>query len=310
VPRTARKPSSHPRQARPARQARQAKAKRAAAEPKSNGERSALRPQWSGTLSFGLVSIPVDLYPATRPAHVALRMLAPDGTPVARRFHCPTDDVYVPSENLLRGYEYKPGEYVVITDEELEALEPDKSRDIDLRLFVPADSIDPMYFERSYFLTPSGDSTKAYHLLTAVMERGSRAGIATFIMRDREYLVAIFARAGVLTAEALRFQDELRDPAAVGVPSKTRVPNNLVAKLEQLFERHGRDRFEPRALVDEYTDALRELALRKAKKRIDLIEVDVSEQAAEGDEVETVDLMRLLKQSLRSSGGARSRTRH
>jgi len=298
VPRSAKRRSSHP---------RQTKAKRAAAEPANDGERSALRPQWSGTLSFGLVSIPVDLHPATHPAHVALRMLAPDGTPLARRFHCPTDDVYVPSEHLVRGYEYEPGEYVVITDEELEALEPDKSRDIDLRLFVPAASIDPLYFERSYVLTPSGDSSKAYQLLAAVMERGSRAGIATFVMRDREYLVAIFARAGLLTAEALRFQDELRDPAAVGVPSKTRVPSALAAKLEQLLERHAHDRFDPHALVDDYTDALRELALRKAKKQIDVIELDTSEQ---DEQVETVDLMRLLKQSLHSSGSGRRSARH
>jgi DNA end-binding protein Ku len=304
VPRSAKKRSSHP---------RQAKTKRSATSRESdNGDRGALRPQWSGTLSFGLVSIPVDLYPATRPAHVALRMLAPDGTPVARRFHCPEDDEYVPSEHLVRGYEYEPGEYVVITDEELEALEPDKSRDIDLRLFVPADSIDPVYFDRTYFLMPAGDSNKAYQLLAAVMERGPRAGIATFVMRDHEYLVAIFARAGVLTAETLRFQDQVRDGAAVGAPRKTRAPSELAAKFEKLIKQHGHDRFDPRALVDEHTEALRKLAASKAKKRADLIEVDVAEQDVEEEQVENIDLMRLLKQSLHpsNSNSGRSRARH
>ncbi|HTU63921.1 MAG TPA: Ku protein, partial [Polyangiales bacterium] len=145
-------------------------------------ERSGLHPQWSGSLSFGLVSIPVQLYSATRTARVSLRMLAPDGAPVVRRFFCPDDGEQVNKEDLARGYEYKPGKYVQVTDEELEALEPDKSRDIDLRLFVPVTSLDPVYFERMYFLTPSGDSNKAYQLLVGVMERTGRAGIATFVM--------------------------------------------------------------------------------------------------------------------------------
>jgi DNA end-binding protein Ku len=300
VPRSAPKRSSDP---------RRSKAKRAAPAPKREDERPALRPQWSGTLSFGLVSIPVELYPATRPARVALRMLAPDGTPVVRRFRCPNDDENVASEHLIRGYEYQPGEYVVITDEELEALAPDKSRDIDLRLFVSADSIDPMYFERAFFLMPSGDSTKAYQLLAEVMERSQRAGIATFVMRDHEYLVAIFGRGGVLDAALMRFPDQLRDPALVA-PSKARVPSELAAKFEKLIEQHAHQRFDPRELVDEHTEALRKLADNKAKKHADVIEVDVSEHIVDEDQDESVDLMRLLKQSLRSSDAGGSGKRH
>src|SRR5690606_31886465 len=99
---------------------------------------------------------------------------------------------------ILRGYEWAEGEYVVVRDEELEAIEPKKTREIDLRRFVDLSEIPPLYFERTYFLTPDGNSNKAYRLLAEVMERKQRAGIATFVMRDREYLVAILAENGIL----------------------------------------------------------------------------------------------------------------
>ena len=180
----------------------------------------AARPRafWSGLLSFGLVSIPVELFPAHRSHGGALRMLDADGTPLARRYYCPADDEDVPAEHLVHGYELDNGRIVVVTDEELEALAPKKSREIDLRLFVDRDSIPALYFERSYFLAPGADSGKAYRLLCAVMERSRRAGIATFVMRDREYLIAIFAEGGLLRGETLRFHGEVRSSSDVGLP--------------------------------------------------------------------------------------------
>ncbi len=274
-----------------------ARAKKKAESTES--EESTLRPQWSGTLSFGLVSIPVDLYPATRTARVALRMITSDGTPIKRRFARPDEDTEVPSAELVRGYEWKPGKYVQVTDEELEALEPDKSRDIDLRLFVAADSLDPIYFERTYFLLPSGDSNKAYHLLATVMEKGKRAGIATFVMRDREYLVAIFAKNGILMAEALRFHEEVRDGSGIGLPSKARVDAKAVKQLETLIGKHAHDRFDPDSIHNEHNEALRKLAQSKAKKHKDVVQSSEAEPEEDG-EAETVDLMRMLKQSLAS----------
>lgn len=268
-------------------------------ESKENGEQGRLRPVWSGTLTFGLVSIPVDLYPATRAARVALRMLAPDGSPVARRFHNPDDDSEVPSDDLVRGYEYQKGKYVEVTDEELEALEPDKSRDIDLRLFIDADTLDPMYFERTFFLVPSGDSNKAYHLLTRVMEREHRAGIATFVMRDHEYLVAILAQDGLLLAEGLRFHDAVRDASRLELPKKPRVDAKLVKQFETAIGRHAHDRFDPESIHNEHNEALRKLAEQKARKHADIVESNAAGGDEDDDgEAQTVDLMRLLKESL------------
>lgn len=262
-------------------------------------ERSGLHPQWSGSLSFGLVSIPVQLYSATRTARVSLRMLAPDGAPVVRRFFCPEDGEQVGQEDLARGFEYKPGKYVQVTDEELEALEPDKSRDIDLRLFVPVSALDPVYFERMYFLTPSGDSNKAYQLLVSVMERTGRAGIATFVMHDREYLVAIIAQHGLLCAEVLRFHTELRDPDALPL-GKAKPDSKLVKQFEELLGKHDRDKWDPESTHNERAEALRDLAAKKAKKGKDVIEVAPAGEEDEdvSGETQTVDLMKLLKQSL------------
>jgi DNA end-binding protein Ku len=263
-------------------------------------ERSSLHPQWSGSLSFGLVSIPVQLHSATRTARVSLRMLAPDGAPVVRRFFCPDDGEQVSQDDLARGYEYKPGKYVQVTDEELEALEPDKSRDIDLRLFVPMSSLDPVYFERMYFLTPSGDSNKAYQLLVGVMERTGRAGIATFVMHDREYLVAIIAQHGLLCAEVLRFHTELRDADAVPI-GKAKPDSKLVKQFEALLGKHDHEKWDPGSTHNERGEALRELAAKKAKKGKDVIEVAPAGDDDEdlGGETQTVDLMKLLKQSIK-----------
>jgi DNA end-binding protein Ku len=189
--------------------------RRAEREPR---EARGVRAFWSGTISFGLVSVPVDLHSAVRSQKPALRMLAPDGTPLARRYRCPEHDRDVDGDELVRGYEVEPGEHVVVTDEELEALAPRASRDIDLRKFVPLAQLDPFRFERAYVLAPQGDSVKAYRLLAEVMEREERAGIATFVLRGKQHLVAILARGGVLHAETLRFAGEVRSPESVGLP--------------------------------------------------------------------------------------------
>jgi DNA end-binding protein Ku len=146
-------------------------------------ERAGPRAIWTGTLSFGLVAVPVNLFPAVRPAGASLRLLAPDGTPVQRRWVCSEEDKDVPWDELVRGFEVGKG-YVVLTDEELESVAPRRSRDIDLRLFVPADELDPFLFERAYVLAPGGESVKPYRLIAEVMEREGKAGVATFVLRS------------------------------------------------------------------------------------------------------------------------------
>src|SRR5216683_3798229 len=142
-----------------------------------DGNQKGARPFWSGTLTFGLVSVPVDLYPGNRTNRAPLRMLGPEGEPLARRYYSQKSGRDLDQEEMVRGYEFDKDKYVIVTDEELERLAPEQSRDIDLRRFVALESIPPLYFDRSYFLVPSAGSEKAYKLLSETMEKDGLAGI-------------------------------------------------------------------------------------------------------------------------------------
>jgi DNA end-binding protein Ku len=262
------------------------------------GEGGQARPFWSGLLSFGLVSIPVDLIPAHRSSGSTLRMLDADGTPLARRYYCPADEQEVDAAHLVHGHELDNGKVVVVTDEELEALAPKKSREIDLRRFVDRDGIDPLYFERSYFLAPGAESGKAYRLLSAVMEKSRRAGIATFVMRDREYLVAIFSDGGLLRAETLRFAAEVRSSADVGLPKPVRVEAKVLQKLTRAVEGLEEKRWVSSEVVDAHA-AIRELAMKKFQQKKDIVQAG---EGASASGAQVIDLMEVLRKSLAESG--------
>ncbi|HEY3027696.1 MAG TPA: Ku protein [Pyrinomonadaceae bacterium] len=260
-----------------------------------NGDGSArIRPFWSGTLTFGLVSVPVNLFPANQSNRAPLRMLGPEGEPLARRYYSQKTERDLDADEMVRGFEYKKDKYVVVTDEELERLAPEKTRDIDLTRFVPEDSIPPVYFERGYFLTPGEGSEKAYKLLAKTMEQTGQAGIATFVMRGKEYLVAIFSDHGVLRAETMRFADELRTPGDVGLPRKKDVPAATVRKFEKLISSESKKQLSPRKLEDDQTERLLKLVKKKKSKRANVVEVE--EEAREESNV--VDMMAMLKRSL------------
>lgn len=194
-----------------------------------------LRPFWSGVITFGLVSMPVSLFPANRQTRISLRMLSADGNPLSRRYYAPLTGHELSDRQMIRGYEIEKDEYIAVTDEELERLAPEKSRAIDLLRFVDAQQILPMYFERAYFLIPGEASEKAYRLLATTMEKTKRAGIATFVMRGKEYLVAILAENGILRAETLRFADEIRFPKDVGLPENGKATPARSAALRRRF---------------------------------------------------------------------------
>src|SRR5262249_38048516 len=154
------------------------------------------------------------------------------------------------ASQMTRGFETDKGTYITVTDEELERLAPEKSRDIDLRLFVPRDQISPMLFDRPYFLKPADASAKAYRLLAETMERRDHVGVATFVMRGKEYLVAIYAEDGILRAETLRFADEIRTPQEIGLPKKTKISAAAVRKLENAIAKAERKTIDPKEMRD------------------------------------------------------------
>ena len=251
---------------------------------------------WSGAITFGLVSVPVAILPANRPRSVSLRMVDEEGTPLQRRYVCSKEGKELDWDEIVRGYEIEKDRFVEVTDDELEAVEPRKSREIDLRLFVDRDQIRPIYFERAYFLVPSGGSNKAYRLLAEVMERTGRAGIATFVMRAREYLVAILAENGILRAETLRFADEIRSPGEIGLPEPVKPRAAEVKKFEQAIDKM-KGKVDFGEFVDDSAERLLALVEKKAKKGEDVVEAAVDEaESEEGGEV--IDLMAVLRRSL------------
>jgi DNA end-binding protein Ku len=245
-------------------------------------------------LTFGLVSVPVSLFPATRSNRSSLRMLGPDGQPLARKYYAEKTGKDLDADEVVRGYEIKKGKFVTITDEELERLEPEKTRDINLTQFVPADSIPPLYFERGYFLTPAAGSQKAYKLLAETMDKNELAGIATFVMRGKEYLVAIFSEKGILRAETMRFPDEIRSPSDVGLTKKKPAPAATVRKFEKLIATKSKKQFSPSKLADKQTDDLLKLVKRKEKQRSNVVRVETEEET----DNKVVDLVAILKKSL------------
>jgi DNA end-binding protein Ku len=261
-----------------------------------------VRPIWSGTLTFGLVSVPVELFPAVRSQRPGLRMLDDNGAPLERRYYDPESGRTVPYEEVVRGFEIEKGKFVVVEEDELETLAPEKSRDIDLRRFVPVEQLDPIYFLRSYFLTPGSESTKAYRLLAATMEKSGRAGIATFVMRDTEYLAAIIAEHGVLRAEILRFQDEVRTAKDVGLGSPRKAPAADKNRMLRAIRAASSDELDEDELEDTWTEKLEKLVARKRKKGEDVVKAPAEE--AEPADVKVIDLLEVLKRSMAEASRA------
>lgn len=221
-------------------------------------------------------------------------MLGPDGRPLARKYYAEKTGKDLDVDEVIRGYEVSKDRYVTVTDEELERLAPEKTRDIDLKQFVPAESIPPVHFERGYFLTPAAGSQKAYKLLAETMDKSGLAGIATFVMRGKEYLVAIFSERGILRAETMRFEDELRSPSDVGLPKKTAPSKATVHKFERIIGNKSKKQFSPTKLADKQTDDLLKLVKKKQGKRGNVVRV---EEEVDKDH-KVVDLVAILKKSL------------
>lgn len=260
-----------------------------------------VRSMWSGTITFGLVSIPVDLLSAVRPRQTAMKLVDKSGHALGREYHCSKEGKELDNDELVRGYETDDGKMVVITDEEFESVAPEMSGDIELRGFVPLEQIPPMYFQKPYFLAPSGKSAKAYNLLTATMEKTGRVGVGSFVMRGHEYLVAIVSDNGVLRADTLRYTDEIRTPESIGLPPVKKPAAGKVTSFGKAIDALKQTRLDMSELADQDAQALRELAERKQKKDEDVIQQrgleEVDAEATQGS-AQIIDLMEVLRKSL------------
>jgi DNA end-binding protein Ku len=265
------------------------------------------RALWSGSLSFGLVNVPVQIVSAVRDRDLHFRQLhAKDQVPVETRRWCSKEDKEVPFEAITRSYELDDGTTVIVTDEDLQAVEPRKTRTIDIDQFVDLAEVDPIYFEHPYWLVPAGDdegATRAYKLLLGVMEKTDNAALGSFVMRAKEHLAIVRARDGALTLTTLRFHDEVR--ATKDVPSasgkRTKPARQELDTAVALIEAMGAD-WDPTKYEDRYRKRLEKIVRDKRKGRT--IEVET----AAGREPDAVpDLMAALQKALEEAKGGSGR---
>lgn len=223
---------------------------------------------WTGTISFGLLNVPVKLYSAVSSKAIRFRELrAKDGSRVRHKRVAEADEEEVAYEDLVKGYEIAPDRYVILSRQELEALDPKRSKAIEIEDFVDLDQIDPIYFNQPYYLGPAAGAERAYALLAEAMSEQRKVAIARFVLRNRESLAAIRAGDGVLTLATMRFADEVVPPAQLegllGEEPGTPPREQEVAMARQLIESLSKD-FDPSAYEDEYRAELLAMIERKA----------------------------------------------
>jgi DNA end-binding protein Ku len=261
---------------------------------------------WSGAISFGLVNIPVKLYSAVSRKTVRFHQLDRDSNQrIQQKRVNPETGEEVPYENLVKGYEIGPDRYVVITPEELEAVEPDKTRTIDIQEFVDLDQIDPIFYDHPYYLAPDKGATKAYKLLLDAMKEAGKVAIARVVIRSKEHLVAIRPRDDVLTMETMLFSDEVIPPDSLDDVSGDGAAKTSKKELEmakQLIDSLSGD-FEPDKYRDEYRDSVLEMIERKAQGE------EIVVEAAPEEPKKVPDLMAALEASIQSSKSQGGRAR-
>jgi DNA end-binding protein Ku len=214
---------------------------------------------------------------------------APDGSRIAYQKVCRAEDRPVPDEEIVKAFEFEKGEYVYMTDEDFEAAEAEGGKTIDIRAFVPYEEIDPIYFERTYFLGPGQDGEKVYTLLLKAMERSDLAAVAKFVMRDRQHLGCLRVREGVIMLERMHFADEIRTTEEIA-PEEAKVEQQELDMAAQLIEQYTGS-FEPEKFRDTYRDALCEII--NAKRKGEVVRAPQVEEA----EAPT-DLMAALRASV------------
>lgn len=251
---------------------------------------------WNGTITFGMVNVPVKLYSATESKTVHFHEVhVRDGAKIEHRRICPKEDKEVPYKEIVKGYEVAEDECVVLEKEEVRVAAGDRGKVIHLREFVCAQDIDPVFFEKTYYLGSRGEQ-KAFRLLHEALRRSKRAGIGRFSFHDREYLVAVRAGDGVLVLHTLRFHDELIGGDELEIEGQARKPSQKEVRMASQLVGSLTEDFEPSSYEDSYREAVLDLIKRKSKgEEIDLV---AEEEPAHGD-----DLAAALQASL---GGGRS----
>jgi DNA end-binding protein Ku len=253
---------------------------------------------WTGSIAFGLVNVPVRMYSAVEEHTLHFNFVhAPDGSRIGYEKICKAEAKPVPDDEIVKAFEYEKGEWVYMTDEDFEAAAAENHRTIDIRAFVPFEEIDPIYFERTYYLGPEENGERVYALLARAMEDSGLAGVAKWVMRDRQNLGLLRVRDGAIALERMHFADEIRSTEGIA-PGDVKLDKSELEMAAQLIEQYSGS-FKPEEYRDTYRDALCEII--EAKRRGEEVRVE-----AEPEPEAPTDLMAALRASVEAARGRRA----
>ena len=262
--------------------------------PSSRGDEVALHVIWSGTVSFSLVAIPVQVVRAVEPGRVSFHLLhSKDYSPLTRSMFCPKEELIVPPDEIIRGYEIGPDRYILITDEELESVSPERSLTIEIIEFIDIKEVDLIYYDHPYYLVPTKGGEKAYRLLVEAMRRTNKAGLAKFVLGEREYLVAVKSTEGALVLITLHYSDEILPDEDI-LPKEEEIAADEQSRIKQSMKKMLAD-FNP----GQYADARRKKIIaflkKKVKEKVMVQAPEVEKEVGEGP----ADLIAALEESMR-----------
>jgi DNA end-binding protein Ku len=257
-----------------------------------------MRAIWKGSISFGLVNIPIGLYPATRREDVSFRQLrADDFSPIRYKRVAEADGEEVPWEKIVKGYEHEKGQFVLVTDEDFEKAMPEATQSIDITEFVDLSEIDPMFFDKPYYLEPQKGGKKAYALLRETLKETGKVGIARVVIKTRQHLAAVKPKEDALVLELMHFPDEVLEPAGLDIPREEKLGKKEMDMAKSLVETMS-GKWHPAEFKDEYRDKLIELIEEKVKSGgKEVPSAKTKPKAA----TNVVDLVAVLQKSLAAS---------
>jgi DNA end-binding protein Ku len=264
-----------------------------------------MRAIWKGSISFGLVYIPIALYPATRREELKFRLLRKsDLSPVNYKRVAEKDGKEVPWDEIVKGYEYEKGKYVVLKDEDFERVDLEATQTVDIQDFVDVDEIDPMFFYKPYYLEPQKGGDKAYALLRDALEDSKKVGIAKVVIKTRQYLAGVKPEDGALVLELMHFADEIADAGKLRVPKKVEVGKREMNMAKSLIDSMS-SKWNPSKYRDDYREALMEVIEEKVEAGGKEIE-EKPKKAPKPTKV--IDLVSVLQKSLEQTGGVKKKS--
>jgi len=264
-----------------------------------------MRTIWNGSLSFGLVNIPVSLYPATRREELSFRLLrSPDLSPVNYKRVAESDGREVPWDKIVKGYEYEKGKYVVLKDDDFRRVDIEATQTVDILDFVQLAEVNPMYFQKPYFLVPEKGGAPAYKLLHDVLADTKKVGIAKVVIRTRQHLAAVKVQENALVLEIMHFVDELVNVDELNIPASSRAAKGRELEMAKTLVDQMTKTWDPNRYTDEYADAL--MALIKDKIAHGGRTTTAAPKAKKATNV--IDLAAVLKESLAQTSSHGKRT--